>query len=222
MTFSILGRCDTTGMIGVAVTSSWIAAGSNCPRVRPGVGAAIAQHYTDPRVTKAALDALERGDDPGTALDDAVDGLKGCDMKQAAVIDMRGRTAVFHGDAVSDAFGDAAVDQGVALGNSLVGKGVVRAVADAFAAHGGHLADRLLAALTAGADAGGEGRPLHSAGLVIGGGEAWPRIDLRVDWSDSSPLEDLAGLWQRYRVHEEDQVRWALDPSFDDPAESTP
>ncbi|MEQ8665331.1 MAG: DUF1028 domain-containing protein [Rhodospirillales bacterium] len=216
MTFSILGRCEATGMIGVAVTSSWIAAGSNCPRVRPGVGAAIAQHYTDPRVTSAALDALERGDDPATALGDAVDGLQGRDMKQAAVIDLQGRTAVFHGDAVTGAFGDAAVDQAVALGNSLVGQAVVRAVADAFAASEGHLADRLLAALGAGADAGGEGRPLHSAGLLIGAGETWPRIDLRIDWSDGSPVEDLAALWERYRVHEEDQVRWAVNPSFDD------
>ena len=56
MTFSLLGRCTRTGMLGAVVTTSSIAVGSRCPFARAGVGAALTQHRTDPRLGPLALD----------------------------------------------------------------------------------------------------------------------------------------------------------------------
>ena len=55
MTFSLLGRCARTGMIGAVVTTSAAAVGSRCPFARAGVGAVLTQHRTDPRLGPLAL-----------------------------------------------------------------------------------------------------------------------------------------------------------------------
>ena len=68
----------------------------------------------------------------------------------------------------------------------------------AFEAASGHLGDRLIAALQAGVDAGGEAGPVHSAGLKIADKLDWPLADLRIDWSDS-PIADLTTAWAVYR-----------------------
>ncbi len=61
MTFSLVGRCARTGMLGAAVTTSSIAVGSRCQHARAGVGASLTQHRTDPRLGPLALDLLARG-----------------------------------------------------------------------------------------------------------------------------------------------------------------
>ena len=61
MTFSLVGRCAHTGMLGGAVTTSSIAVGSRCLFARAGIGAALTQHRTDPRLGPLALDLLARG-----------------------------------------------------------------------------------------------------------------------------------------------------------------
>ena len=61
MTFSLVGRCARTGMLGAVVTTSSIGVGSRCPHARAGVGAALTQHRTDPRLGPLALDLLGRG-----------------------------------------------------------------------------------------------------------------------------------------------------------------
>ena len=60
-----------------------------------------------------------------------------------------------------------------------------------------HLALRLIDALEAGDEAGGEFKPLMSAGLIIAYREAFPYVDLRVD-SDPDPIETMRQLWQEY------------------------
>ena len=75
----------------------------------------------------------------------------------------------------------------------------------------GALAARLLAALRAGLDAGGEAGPVHSAGLLVVRDVEWPIVDLRVDWSDD-PIGALEGAWAVYAPQVEDYVRRAIDP----------
>ena len=77
---------------------------------------------------------------------------------------------------------------------------------------GDSLGDRLIAALAAGLDAGGEKSPVRSAGLVIAESAPWPVTDLRVDWHDD-PVGELAGLWQRWRPQAQSYVRRALHPA---------
>jgi uncharacterized Ntn-hydrolase superfamily protein len=72
--------------------------------------------------------------------------------------------------------------------------------------------ERLLGALRAGVEQGGEAGPLHSAGLLIVREVSWPIVDLRVDWSDE-PVSALEALWARYAPQIEDYVVRALDPA---------
>jgi uncharacterized Ntn-hydrolase superfamily protein len=103
--------------------------------------------------------------------------------------------------------------QAIAGGNLLANRQVPAAMTAAFEATAGEFAERLLAALRAGAAAGGEAGPVHSAGLLVVREVPWPIIDLRVDWSDADPIAELAALWKRYAPQVEDYVRRALSPA---------
>ena len=83
----------------------------------------------------------------------------------------------------------------------------------AFESADGHLGARLLRALRAGAERGGEAGPVHSAGVLVVGEVSWPIVDLRVDWIDHDPLSALAAAWDIYAPQIDDYVRRALDPA---------
>jgi len=100
MTFSLLGRCTRTGMLGAVVTTSSIAVGSRCPFARAGVGAALTQHRTDPRLGPLALDLVENGFTAQQAMDAIVAATPHRDWRQLAIIDGEGRTASFGGERV--------------------------------------------------------------------------------------------------------------------------
>jgi uncharacterized Ntn-hydrolase superfamily protein len=85
---------------------------------------------------------------------------------------------------------------------------------DAFARTAGdHIGDRLIAALAAGRDAGGEEGPVRSCGLIVVDRVPWHVTDLRVDWSENDPIEELARLWELWKPQAADYVIRALDPS---------
>ena len=77
---------------------------------------------------------------------------------------------------------------------------------------GESLGDRLITALRAGLDAGGEISPVRSAGIVIAGSVPWPVTDLRVDWHDD-PVGELAGLWRIWQPQAASYVQRALRPA---------
>ena len=76
-----------------------------------------------------------------------------------------------------------------------------------------HLAERLLVALQAGIDAGGEEGPVHSAGLKVAHQHQWPLVDLRVDWTDDDPIMELMSLWRAYEPQMMDYNSRAIDPA---------
>jgi uncharacterized Ntn-hydrolase superfamily protein len=41
---------------------------------------------------------------------------------------------------------------------------------------------------------------------------SWPIVDLRVDWSDTDPVAELARVWEIYAPQIDDYVRRAIDP----------
>jgi uncharacterized Ntn-hydrolase superfamily protein len=89
---------------------------------------------------------------------------------------------------------------------------VLDALGAAFAESAGELEARLIAAMAAGVEAGGEEGPLHSAGLLVADAVEWPVTDLRVDWA-SGPLDELARLWELWAPQRDDYVTRALDPA---------
>ena len=97
-------------------------------------------------------------------------------------------------------------------GNLLADAGVPAAIVRGFEAAAGHLGDRLIAALRAGLDAGGEAGPVHSAGLRIVHRQDWPLADLRCDWTEECPIAALSALWDIYKPQMDAYVTRALDP----------
>ncbi|MGE1085167.1 DUF1028 domain-containing protein [Pseudomonas shirazensis] len=213
MTFSIIGRCAETGQLGIAISSSSIAVGARCPWVRAGVGAVASQNITLPALGPQILDALERGQLPPAALDQVLTANGWSDYRQVTVIDSHGRVALFSGKQALGVHNAVAGEQCAAAGNLLASQQVIQAMVDAFEQAGGHLADRLLAAMHAAVAAGGEAGPIHSAALKIAGELTWPLVDLRVDWAEHDPIGQLDGLWQAYRPQMNDYVTRALDPT---------
>ena len=213
MTFSVAGFCEKTGMVGVAISSSSICVASRCPWVRAGVGAASTQNITDPSLGTAMLDIIAKGSSPEQAVQMVIKGRKFINYRQLTVIDIKGRSASFTG---SKTLGTHAVVMGdgcIAAGNLLVSTEVPQAMTDSFSKNSNlHLAERLLLALKAGLDAGGEEGPVHSAGIKVAHEHPWPLVDLRVDWSDEKPIDQLIELWRDFEGQMMDYNTRAIDP----------
>jgi uncharacterized Ntn-hydrolase superfamily protein len=212
MTFSIAARCDRTGMLGAAVTTSSIAVGSRCAFAVADVGAALTQHSTDPRLGPLMLDQLRRGYTVEQAIGAAVGGTPRSDWRQLAVIDRKGRSASYSGTSVKPERSETHGRDCVAIANIVRSDTVPGAMVKAFEAQPeAPLALRLIDALAAGDAAGGEFKPLISAGLIMAHREAFPYADLRVD-SDPAPLHTLRRLWREYEPLADFFVARAVHP----------
>ena len=214
MTFSIAGRCSRTGMLGIAVSSSSPAVAARCAHARAGVGVVSTQNVTDPSLGPRGLDLMASGRSARSALDEIVQTADHIEHRQLVVISgADGRTATFSG---ARTLGTHATSEGIdvaAAGNLLKSDQVPAAMVEAFAARSeDHLGDRLLAAMRAALDAGGEEGPVHSIGMLIVDRVSWPVVDLRIDWTEDDPIEGLHRIWQVYKPQIEAYVTRALDP----------
>ena len=214
MTFSISGFCQKTDMVGVAITTSSICVASRCPWVRARVGAVVTQNVTDPSLGNLMLDYLEQGLNAQQSIDKVVKDRQFINYRQLALMDSKGNSAGYTG---SETLGANAISQGsgcIAVGNLLNSVEVIQAMVDSFSNNVNlHLAERLLVALQAGLEAGGEEGPVHSAGLKVSHQHPWPLVDLRVDWADDSPVSELVKLWRAYEPQMKDYNSRAIDPS---------
>ncbi|WAJ28352.1 DUF1028 domain-containing protein [Antarcticirhabdus aurantiaca] len=213
MTFSIVARCAKTGMFGVAVASSSPAVAARCAYARAGVGAVASQNVTDPRLGNRTLDLMALGAGAEQAIEILRASTRHMDFRQVLAVDAAGGSAVHSGPRALGTFAEARGPDVACGGNLLADAGVPHRMVEAFAASSGHLGDRLLAAMRAAVEAGGEEGPVHSAGLKLVDEVEWPVADLRVDWTHTCPIEDLAALWALYRPQLDAYVTRALDPA---------
>jgi uncharacterized Ntn-hydrolase superfamily protein len=213
MTFSLVGRCARTGMVGMAVTSSSPAVAARCAHARAGAGAVASQNVTDPRLGPAVLDLMADGRSAQQAVDAALAKAAGAAYRQLTAVDEAGSTGAFSGAHTLGTHAVAHTADAAAAGNLLASAAVPEAMVAAFAAEPErHLGARLVAALRAGLEAGGEEGPVRSAGLVVCDRVEWPVADLRVDWDDD-PIGRLAELWSLWEPQISDYVSRALDPA---------
>ncbi len=171
-TFSIAAVDPETGESGVAVTTRNPCVGNGVPWVRAGVGAVATQASTRTDYGNELLDFLEQGLDATKALAMAVAADENRDRRQVGVIGLDGGSAQHTGEGTNPWTGHRAGTNYVTQGNSLVGPTVLEAVARSFEttdADGRHLADRLVAALEAGQNAGGDARKgrMQSAAVIV-------------------------------------------------------
>jgi uncharacterized Ntn-hydrolase superfamily protein len=212
VTFSLVARCARTGQFGMVISSSSPAVAARCAHVRAKVGAVASQNITDPALGPMVLDRLAEGMSASAALAAVTRGRAHIDYRQLLVVDAAGRVATHSGGKVLGTWGEATGVDCAAGGNLLADAGIPAAMVAGFEAAKGHLGDRLIAALQAGLDAGGEAGPVHSAGLKIADVLDWPLADLRIDWS-AQPIAELTEAWAVYRPQMAAYVQRAIDPT---------
>lgn len=213
MTFSLVARCQDTGMFGVAISSSSPAVAARCSYARAGVGAVASQNVTDPTLGPLTLDLMAQGMSAVEAVAEVKRQAAFIDYRQILAVDASGGTAIHSGTNALGIWTEAQAENVASGGNLLANDNVPEAIVDGFLAARGHLGDRLIAALRAGLVAGGEAGPVHSAGLKLVDSVSWPVADLRCDWTGDCPVESVATAWEVYKPQLEAYVQRALDPS---------
>lgn len=214
MTFSVSARCARTGMFGIAVSSSSPCVAARCAHARAGVGVVATQNITDPMLGPQGLDLLAKGLSASEVLARFAAEAPYFDYRQVVVLDRQGRAAGHSGAHTLGTHGIVTATDVAAAGNLLSDSIVPDRMVEAFLADpDAHLGDRIIAAMRAALDAGGEEGPVHSAGMLLVDKVGWPVADLRVDWSEDDPIGELAALWQLWRPQMDAYVTRALDPS---------
>ena len=206
MTFSILARDPNNGRFGVAVATCHLAVGSTVPHIRSGVGAVATQAHTNPYLGICGLERLEQHADAQDVLNSLLLDDPHRDRRQFHLIDLDGRTACWTGADCEGWAGHRHHPDLSVAGNCLVGEVVLEAMEQTFLTSDPNwkLGRRLMAALQAGEQAGGDQRSSSctSAALQVSGEAAFPLLDLRVDFR-AGAVEELMELYER------SQDRWA-------------
>jgi uncharacterized Ntn-hydrolase superfamily protein len=179
-TFSIIAFDPATNDLGIGVQSRAFGAGAAVPYAKPGVGAVATQASANRQYGPKAIALLEQGLSPAEVVKRITDEDPGRDTRQVAVIDTKGRSAVYTGKRVIERNADPKdlVHLGgyaghvtgpnfSVQGNTLASEEVVKAMAAAYQRGTGSMAERLMDALDAGQASGGDTRGMQSAGILV-------------------------------------------------------
>jgi uncharacterized Ntn-hydrolase superfamily protein len=199
MTLSIVARCARTGQFGVCAATAMPAVGKLLTHAAPRVGAIATQARINPYLGIDGLALLREGLAAGEVLARLRQSDPGIQFRQLAVVDAAGRTAAFTGDECLAWAGHLEGDACSIQGNRLAGPEVVAAASDRFRETGRlELAERLVAALEAGAEAGGDRKEEESATLYVMDAESYPLWDIRVDLNED-PVAELRRFFSTFR-----------------------
>ena len=193
MTWSIIAR-DPGGAIGIAVSTKFFAVGARVPSIEAGVGAVASQALTNPLYGRRGLSLLRLGVPAADVVRLLTQADAGHPHRQVHVMDGQGRFAAHTGAECVDWCGHLVREAFSVAGNMLAGPQVIAETARAYE-EGAALPfpRRLIAALKAGEDAGGDKRGKQSAAVLIYSTEEYSDLDLRVD-DHPEPIDELARL----------------------------
>ena len=203
-TFSIVGYDAETGALGIAVQSKFFAVGAVVPWAEIGVGAIATQSHANTTYGPNGLKLLKSGLSAEQTLERLIADDPGRATRQVGIVDAKGNIANYTGDECNAWAGAVSGKHYTAQGNILAGEDVVKAMGKAFEETEGELADKLMAALFAGQEAGGDTRGQQSAALLVVqedsgyGGFNDRYIDLRVDDAEK-PIEALQRLLEIHK-----------------------
>ncbi len=198
-TFSIVARDPATGELGVGVQSHWFSVGSDVSWAEAAVGAVATQSFIEAAYGPRGLALMDSGKDPRAALDELLAADPNREVRQVAFIDSQGRTAVHTGKLCIPFAGHRSGENYSVQGNMLDSADVWVAMASEFEQTDGDLATRILAALKAGQQAGGDVRGKQSAALLVvkpvSDDNPWLNrvVDLRVE-DHRQPIIELERL----------------------------
>jgi uncharacterized Ntn-hydrolase superfamily protein len=200
VTFSLVACDREKGQWGVVVASKFLAVGAVVPWAKADVGAVATQAFANLTYGPGGLDLLASGASAQETIDRLTAADADFEQRQIGVVDAKGGSASFSGSGCFTWAGGRAGEGYAAQGNLLAGPPVVAALADTFEATEGPLVERMLAALQAGDEAGGDRRGRQSAAVIVrqtGGGYGGNNdilIDLRVD-DHPDPVTELQRLY---------------------------
>jgi len=200
-TFSMVARCPKTSSLGVCVSTAVPAVRNRVPHIEVEVGAIATQANTNILYGINGLKLLKKGFSPQTALETMLRDDPDRETRQVIIIDKHGRTAAFTGKNTINWKGHLIGKDYAVAGNMLVGSNVIEAMAQAFESSEGELAERLMKALEAGQEAGGDKRGKKSAALLVaskGQRETSPLIDLSVD-KHPDPINELRRIFENFK-----------------------
>ena len=198
-TYSIVARDADTGELGVAVQSHWFSVGSMVSWAEPGVGVVATQSFIDPNYGPLGLQLMRAGKTAAEALAALLAIDEYANVRQIGMIDANGVVANHTGDSSIADHCDIAADNYSVQANMMWKPTVCEAMAAAFEAADGDLAERMMVALEAAQGEGGDIRGKQSAAMLVVNNDrsqpAWGGrvIDLRVE-DHAEPLAELRRL----------------------------
>jgi uncharacterized Ntn-hydrolase superfamily protein len=198
-TYSIVARDPATGQLGAGVQSHWFSVGSNVIWAEPGVGAVATQSFIDPSYGPLGLQLMRAGKDASQALQALLTVDAHANVRQVGMVDANGDVANHTGDMAIAEHCDIVGDNFAVQANLMWKPTVCDAMVAAFESADGDLAQRIMQALQAAQDEGGDMRGKQSAALLVVSGDSsqppWGGriIDLRVE-DNPAPLLELSRL----------------------------
>jgi uncharacterized Ntn-hydrolase superfamily protein len=206
MTYSIVARDPDTGELGVAVQSHFLAVGSLVSWAEPGAGVVATQSIVEPALGRRGLELMRDGVSAPEAMHRLLAGDPQEAHRQVAMVDRFGRAAVHTGRRCIESAGHRVGNQVSVQANMMRGNDVPGAMADAYSQATGDLANRLVSALEAAEQAGGDVRGRQSAALLVVAAKvgesplADQLFDLRVD-DHEDPVRELRRLLELKRAY---------------------
>jgi uncharacterized Ntn-hydrolase superfamily protein len=206
MTFTLLARCPKTGQVGIGIATYSITVGLYCTGLRGNTGATMTQAFVNQGNNPLALRLLAQGFTPEHVLAELKANDPHHEYRQIALIDRLGRLAAYSGAKNRGWAGHVTGEGYVAMGNVLAGRPVIEAMAEAYeGAAALSFERRLLAAIEAGRDAGGQvgndgHLPERSAAVMVYGDYDHAELDLRVDLHDRA-VEELRRAFEEYELY---------------------
>jgi uncharacterized Ntn-hydrolase superfamily protein len=203
-TYSIVARDHSSGELGVAVQSHWFSVGSVVTWARAGLGAVATQSVAEVAHGPNTLERMQEGLGAQDAIAAVLASDRQAAYRQLGAVDASGRAAAHTGEGCIPHAGDVVGEGFACQANMMAGETVPQAMAAAYAASQGDLAERMLAALRGAESAGGDVRGRQSAALLVvpADGEPWrTRFEIRVE-DHGDPLGELARLTRMARAYE--------------------
>ena len=206
-TYSIVARDTVTGEMGVAVQSHWFSVGSLVAWGKAGVGVVATQSFINPSFGPRGLSLLENGLTPKLAVETLLELDAGRDVRQLAILGVNGNVEAYTGKNCIEAAGHIISDNFSVQANLMEKNTVWPAMAKAFKSAKGSLAERMLVAMEAAQNEGGDIRGKQSVAILVVKGKStgndWQDkvVDLRVEESDA-PLKEMRRLLTIHTAYE--------------------
>ena len=207
MTYSIIAKCPETGQFGVGIQSHFYGAGNACWAMA-GVGVVVTQAMALIDHGPLGLKLMEGGVSASDALVERLGEDPEPEIRQVAMLDSNGEVVAHTGSLTIPAAGHVIGEGFSCQANLMWNESVPQAMSDAFENSDGLLSERLLSAMFAGQNAGGDIRGMQSGRILVVDSHTkekeWEGVIVDVNVDDHpNPLKELGRLLKVSSIYSE-------------------